>query len=145
MFRGTHQTKVDEKGRIKVPADFKRLVDELYGPKFFITSRDGQRAEIYPMKEWERIEDELANAPSSGAKSRLMDATNYFGQVVEMDAQGRLLIPQILREKGKLKGDVAVIGKHQRLDLVNNEGMLARLEADPVTSADLDVVRIKGL
>ena len=98
MFRGNHPTRIDEKGRLKVPADFKRLVDELYGPKFFITSKDGKRAELYPMKEWERIEDALAKAPSSAAKKKFLDVTNYYGQVVEMDAQGRLLIPQLLRK-----------------------------------------------
>ena len=95
MFRGNHPARVDEKGRLKIPADFKRRVDELYGPQFFITSKDGKRAELYPMKEWERIEDALAKAPSSAAKKKFLDVTNYYGQVVEMDAQGRLLIPQI--------------------------------------------------
>ena len=42
MFRGNHPTRVDEKGRLKLPAEFKRRVDELYGPQFYITSKDGQ-------------------------------------------------------------------------------------------------------
>ena len=41
MFRGTHTTRLDEKGRLKVPADFKRQIDENYGAQFYITSRDG--------------------------------------------------------------------------------------------------------
>ncbi len=64
MFRGNHPTRVDEKGRLKLPADFKRRVDELYGPQFYITSKDGKRAEIYPLKEWEAIEAKLAGIPS---------------------------------------------------------------------------------
>jgi DNA-binding transcriptional regulator/RsmH inhibitor MraZ len=51
-FRGGHLTQVDEKFRLKIPADFKRMIDEVYGPKFYVTSQDGVRAEIYPMKEW---------------------------------------------------------------------------------------------
>ena len=46
MFRGNHPTRVDEKGRLKIPADFKRRVDERYGTQFYITSMDGERAEI---------------------------------------------------------------------------------------------------
>ena len=46
MFRGNHPARVDEKGRLKLPAEFKRICDELYGPRFYITSRDGTRAEI---------------------------------------------------------------------------------------------------
>ena len=45
MFRGNHQTRVDEKFRLKLPAEFKRLVDELYGPLFYITSQDGKRSQ----------------------------------------------------------------------------------------------------
>ena len=91
MFRGNHPARVDEKGRLKMPAEFKRRVDEVYGPQFFITSRDGKRAEIYPMKEWEKIEDAIAKAPASGAKRKFLDVTNYYGQMVEMDGQGRVL------------------------------------------------------
>jgi MraZ protein len=145
MFRGNHPTRVDEKGRLKIPAEFKRRVDEVYGPQFFITSKDGERAEIYPLKEWERIEDALAKAPSSAAKKKLMDVTNFYGQVVEMDNQGRVLIPQGLREKAQLKGDVAVIGQHQRLDVVNEAMLVAKLETEPLTGADLDSLGIVGL
>ena len=60
MFRGNHPTRVDEKGRLKLPAEFKRRVDELYGPMFYITSMDGKRAQVYPMKEWEAIESKIA-------------------------------------------------------------------------------------
>jgi MraZ protein len=55
MFRGNHPTRVDEKGRLKLPAEFKRLVDERYGTQFYITSKDGRRAEIYPLSEWQKI------------------------------------------------------------------------------------------
>ena len=41
MFRGTHLTRLDEKGRLKVPAEFKRLFDENYSAQFYITSWDG--------------------------------------------------------------------------------------------------------
>ena len=128
MFRGNHPTRVDEKGRLKIPADFKRRVDELYGPQFFITSKDGKRAELYPMKEWERIEDALAKAPSSAAKKKFLDVTNYYGQVVEMDAQGRLLIPQMLREAATLAGDVAVLGMQTYLRLQMTRSTRLRLK-----------------
>jgi MraZ protein len=136
---------VDEKGRLKVPADFKRRVDELYGPQFFITSKDGKRAELYPMKEWERIEDALAKAPSSGAKKKFLDVTNYYGQVVEMDGQGRLLIPQLLREQANLAGDVAVLGLQTYLAVANDEKHKASLEANPLTDEDMDTLGSFGV
>ena len=60
MFRGNHPTRVDEKGRLKVPAEFKRLIDEKYGNEFYITSLDGKVAQVYPFEEWQRIEAKLA-------------------------------------------------------------------------------------
>jgi MraZ protein len=145
MFRGNHPTRVDEKGRLKIPADFKRRVDELYGPQFFITSRDGKRAELYPMKEWERIEDALAKAPTSSAKKKFLDVTNYYGQVVEMDAQGRLLIPQLLREAATLASDVAVLGMQAYLAVVDDKKHRASLEENPLTDADMDALGAAGI
>jgi MraZ protein len=145
MFRGNHPARVDEKGRLKVPAEFKRRVDEVYGPQFFITSKDGERAELYPLKEWERIEESVAKSPSSAAKQKFLDVTNYYGQVIEMDGQGRLLIPQLLREKAALKGDVAVLGQQGKLVVVNDERMAAKLDAEPLSGADLDSLAIPGL
>jgi MraZ protein len=145
MFRGNHPARVDEKGRLKLPADFKRRVDELYGPQFYITSKDGERAEIWPLKEWERIEESLALAPSSAAKQKFLDVTNYYGQVVEMDSQGRLLMPQLLREKADLKRDVAVLGQNKKLVVINNERAQAKIAAAPLTGEDLDSLAIPGL
>ena len=59
MFRGNHQTRVDEKFRLKMPAEFKRMVDEEYGPVFYITSQDGRRAQLWPMKVWEAYEAKI--------------------------------------------------------------------------------------
>ena len=128
MFRGNNPARVDEKGRLKVPADFKRLMDEKYGPKFYITSRDGKRAEIYPLQEWEKFEAKLLAIPSMNpARQKLMDITSYYGAVAEMDAQGRLLLPQLLREAAKVTEDVVVFGKMTYLEVANHESFKAQL------------------
>jgi MraZ protein len=146
MFRGNHPARVDEKGRLKVPADFKRRVDELYGPMFFITSKDGKRAEIYPLKEWEAIEAKLAQIPSMNpAKKKFLDVTNYYGQMAEMDAQGRLLIPQILRESAKAMGEVVVFGVQTYLEVANHDSFKAELEAAPLTEEDQAALAGLGL
>src|SRR2546428_11764869 len=92
MFRGNHPTRVDEKGRLKVPAEFKRVIDEKYGTQFYITSLDGKVAQVYPFEEWERIEQKLAGLSTfNPTKKKFLDRVNYYGQVVEMDGQGRVL------------------------------------------------------
>jgi MraZ protein len=96
------------------------------------------------MQEWEKIEAELAKQ-SGPAKKRFLDVTNYYGQVVEMDAQGRLLIPQHLREKAGLVGDAAVLGLQNHLAVVNDAKQSARLAEEPLTDADLEALGIPGL
>jgi MraZ protein len=145
MFRGNQPARLDEKGRLKVPADFKRRVDELYGPQFFITSRDGKRAEVYPMKEWEKIEQAVLLLPASAAKKKFLLKTNYYGREAEMDAQGRLLIPQTLREDAGLTGDVAVLGMQTYLAVVDDATQVAAMKEDPLTEAEVESLGVVGL
>ena len=136
MFRGNHPTRVDEKGRLKVPAEFKRVIDEKYAAQFYITSRDGRVAEIYPFEEWEAIEQKLAALSNfNPTKKKFLTRTNYWGQAVEMDSQGRLLLPQLLRDAADLKGDVAVLGYLNRLEVRNNEAVRKEVE-EPFTADD---------
>jgi MraZ protein len=144
MFRGNHPARVDEKGRLKLPAEFKRICDEKYGTAFFITSLDGAQAEIFPMKEWEKIEAQVAEM-SGPAKKRFLFIANSYGQTAEMDAQGRLLLPQHLREKTVLTGDVGVVGMQTHLTVVNEEKQARDIEAGPLTDSDLETLAIPGL
>jgi MraZ protein len=129
MFRGNHPTRVDEKGRLKVPAEFKRVIDEKYGQQFYITSLDGKVAQVYPFEEWERIEQKLAGLSNfNPTKKKFLTRTNYWGQVVEMDHQGRLLLPQLLRESAQLKGEVAVMGYLNRLEVQGIEDVRREVE-----------------
>lgn len=145
MYRGNQPAKVDAAGRLKLPEKFRGTVLEIYGPEFYVTSKDGEQAELWPLKEWEKIEVALAAMPSSKAKKRLLDATSYYGQQVEMDAQGRVLIPQLLREKAGLKGDVAVMWQQTKFVVINDERAKEKVETNPVTGEDLDALAIPGL
>ncbi len=137
MFRGNHPARVDEKGRLKVPAEFKRVCDEKYaGAQFYITSVDGKVAQIYPFEEWEAIERKLAQLSNfNPTKKKFLAHTNYYGQQVEMDGQGRLLLPQVLRESADLKGDVAVMGYLNHLEVQSMEAV-RREVSEPFTADD---------
>ena len=146
MFRGNHPTRVDEKGRLKLPAEFKRVVDERYGTQFYITSKDGRSAEIYPLPEWEKIEEKLALIPSmNAAKKKFLDRVNYYGQMSEIDAQGRVLLPQILRETAKLAGDVVVFGVQTYLEVENHDEFKQSMDTDPLTADDQQALAGFGL
>ena len=137
MFRGNHPTRVDDKGRLKVPAEFKRVIDEKYGPQFYITSLDGDVAQVYPFEEWERIEQKLAGLSSfNPTKKKFLERTNYWGQQVEMDGQGRLLMPQLLREAAQIKGEVAVVGYLNYLEVRNLEAYTKKIQQEKFTPED---------
>ncbi len=152
MFRGNHPTRVDEKGRLKLPADFKSELDGGGEGKqvFYITSKDGKRAEVWPLKAWEGVEAKLATIPNMNpAKQKFLDVTSYYGQMIEMDGQGRLLIPQLLRESAnvgaKAAADVVVFGKMQYLEVANREAFEAELKAAPLTAEDQAALAGLGL
>jgi MraZ protein len=146
MFRGNHPARVDEKGRLKLPAEFKRRIDEQYGTQFYITSKDGRVAEIHPLQEWEKFEQKLADIPNfNPAKKKLLDRLNYYGQMAEMDQQGRVLLPQILRESAKVTGEVVVFGMQAYLEVANHEAFKKNMDENPLTTEDEQALAAFGL
>ena len=140
-LRGNCQAKVDEKGRLKIPVQFLDECKE-YGTSFYITSTRGESGRIYPLKVWSEKEEKLANQPSSTEKRKFLMATSYYGQVAELDAQGRVLLPAVLREKAVLKGDVAVLGMGDYLEVVNNARAMDQIEKEPLTDEQEDALGI---
>ena len=141
MFRGTITAKVDDKGRLKLPADFKQLLDAQRVTQFYITSTDGNCAEIWPLAEWEKIEAQLAEfSMMDDAVAKFLKLTSYYGQQVELDNQGRVLMPQILRGTAKLDAEVAVMGKINHLEVHNLTLLEDSLPASALTPDDRKTV-----
>ncbi|MGA8730343.1 MAG: division/cell wall cluster transcriptional repressor MraZ [Terracidiphilus sp.] len=137
MFRGNHPAKVDEKGRLKLPSAFKQLVDVSNVTQFYVTSTDGKSAEIWPLPEWEKREQQLAESSTlDDAVQKYLNLTSYYGQQVEMDNQARILLPQILRGTAKLDAEVAVFGKMNYLEVQNRELFEQELSANALTVED---------
>ena len=137
MLRGNYTVRMDEKGRIKLPAAYRRYIDEHYGPEFYVTSLTGECARLYPMQEWLAIEEKLQSRGTMDAAVRkFLDRTNYYGQLADMDAQGRILVHPLLRSNAELVGDVAVLGYLQYLEVWELDRFKARMEAQPYTAED---------
>jgi MraZ protein len=137
MFRGNHPAKVDEKGRLKLPAAFKQLVDAATVTQFYITSTDGKSAEIWPLPEWEKREQQLLRFSTlDDAVQKYLDLTSYYGQQVEIDNQARVTLPQILRTSAKLDAEVTVFGKLNYLEVRNREIFEQNLPANAMTAED---------
>jgi len=138
MLRGNHPARIDDKGRLKVPNGFRTFVESQYGPELFVTSVTGEFVRLYPMAVWLEIERKLAAVPSTNpSKLRFLDRVNFFGQVAAMDKQGRVLLPQLLRESAAMSGEVSVLGLQNHLAIWNQKRLQERLfKKEPFTEED---------
>ena len=137
MFRGNAPARIDDKGRLKVPNTFRSLVEGKYGRELFLTSLTGEYVRIYPMPVWLELEQKLGAMPSTHpARLRFFDRISYFGQTGELDSQGRVLIPQRLREAATMSGEVDVLGQFSHLDVWNHDRFLNKLQREPYTDDD---------
>jgi len=128
MLRGNYTTRIDEKGRIKIPAAFRDIILQKYGSEFFVTSLDGDHVRLYPLPEWEKIEQRLAQLPEMDpVKEKFLRVTNFYGRQATMDGQGRILIHPPLRARAELNGEVAVLGYITYLQVWNLEKFEAQL------------------
>jgi MraZ protein len=142
MLRGSFTAKIDEKSRLKIPRDFLKSIDEKYGRELFVTSLDGVSAHIYPMPVWTEIERQLGaqGLVRDPEVDRFFKHTSFYGQVVEIDNQGRVLLHQRLRDRTGMAGEVDVVGSFDHLEVWNLERLKADLTASPFTDDDRRVV-----
>ena len=137
MLRGNLYTKIDDKGRLKIPTAFRALIAEKYGEALYVTSVTGESVRIYPMPVWVRIEEKLAQVPSTHpSRLRFFDRVNYFGQPAEFGKQGRVSIHGRLRESAQMLGVVDVFGQYDYLEVWNHERFVRRLDQEPFTDDD---------
>jgi len=138
-FRGSAPARLDEKGRLKVPTLFRQQIEEAFGVELFVTSLHGRDVLVYPLAVWRALEEKLAGlAAIHRAKSKFLERVNYFGQNGSLDAQGRILIPQILRDAAKLPPDVVVTGNIDHLVVCDRAALASRLAGEDFTDQDYD-------
>jgi MraZ protein len=148
MFRGSFQTRLDEKGRLKMPADFKHEIDSKYDGQFYLTSLDGAVIKLYPLKEWQVIEGRAAAQPiSNRAVQKFLDTTSYYGRTVTMDGQGRLTIAESHRTKFGLSSEIelALVGKTTYMEIRNWAEFSKAVEGNPLSTEDLDALQQAGI
>ncbi|MGD2114803.1 MAG: division/cell wall cluster transcriptional repressor MraZ [Acidobacteriota bacterium] len=137
MFRGSAPAKIDDKGRLKIPTPFRTFMEDRWSAEVFATSIHGDSALIYPLPVWEEIEERLSTMPSTHrSKMRFLERVNYFGQQARLDSQGRIVVPQILRESADIQGEVVVSAHLDHLVVWNRERFEERLVQEPFTEDD---------
>jgi MraZ protein len=111
-----------------------------------VTSDNGDYVRIYPMRIWNDIEDKLAKLGSyNKTKQKFLMRTNYYGQPVDLDGQGRILIQPILRESAQMKGDVDVMGQLTYLEVWNHARFLERMNNSPMNDEDYKTLADLGI
>jgi MraZ protein len=146
VLRGNSPAKIDDKGRLKVPNGFRVVIQKDHGSDLFVTSLTGQSVRIYPMPVWLEVERRLAQVPSTHpARQRFLDRVNFFGQVADLDPQGRVLIQPRLRESALMNGEVDVLGQQSYLEVWNHERLVSRLAAEPFTDDDAKALSDFGI
>ena len=145
-MRGSTVATMDEKGRFKVPTDFRRVLEERYGSEFFVTSLTGEKALVYPLPVWEEIEAKLAALPATDpVRQKFLERASYFGAQLRLDGQGRLLMPPILRERAAMTGEVVVSALLDHLEIWNRERFEQRLAQHPFTDDDFRALAERGI
>lgn len=122
MFFGQHNHSIDKKGRVFVPAKFR----EELGEEFMLSrSPDGKPCIcIYPMSEWQKVDEKLKSMP--GVQAGKLIRFMYSGaELTSCDSQGRVLIPQTLREHAGLQGESTIIGMSSKLEIWDSEAFRA--------------------
>jgi MraZ protein len=143
MFRGIQTGRVDDKGRLKLPALVRQRLEERYrDADVFITSLDGVGAKVFPLREWEAIEARLSEKSPEGkesdgaVKDKILFQANRFGAEETLDNQGRILVPAVLREAAGMRGEVKILWQSNHLLVMNAARFEEATEANRLTAAD---------
>lgn len=114
MFIGEYSLTIDEKGRLSIPMKFR---DELKG-KAVVTRGLDNSLFLYSMSEWQKLAEKLSNLPISKANTRAFSRLMLAGAMdCEFDKNGRIILPDYLREFAKIEKRVVVAGLYNRLEI----------------------------
>jgi len=140
------QASVDEKGRLKLPAEFLEYLEALKVTKVFITTFDQRQARIYPIAVW-KVNEALFENSAEAAAERLALLAKAYGGDAEIDKSGRVLLPAKLREALDLeKQPVWLDVYHGRINVVSKKIHDERMQlAQANMSEDLKTLEKMGL
>jgi MraZ protein len=127
--RGFHGARVDEKGRLKLPAVIVQYLESFGERKVFITTLNASTARIYPISVWRETERQLEEAgEDAGARDDVAFIADHYGADDEMDGQGRVLVPTELRRELKLENEQVFLRCYkQRIDVYGRDVYESRL------------------
>ena len=117
-FKGSYSYSVDNKGRVSLPAKLRKYVSPEANDTFVITRGFEQCLFVYPLDEWNKLEQQLRNLSSYEPEHRrFMRALLELASESQLDGQARISIPQELREYATIKNEVRIIGTLDKIEI----------------------------
>lgn len=140
MFRGNSKLTVDAKGRLAVPKHHRDRLETDGITGLMVTADPSHCLLIYPMPDWLEIETKLMSLPNTDPHVRAMQRL-YVGYAAEteFDVNGRILLPEVLREYASIGKKARLIGQGKKFELWGEEAYQASSEKWPSDINDLDV------
>lgn len=140
LLIGSYSARLDRSGRLKIPEKFRDIIEQTYGKDVFITSLTDEAVQLYPLSVWEQMTS-IANEGALTLRPdvrRFLLRVNLKGSHHQIDAKGRVLISQTLREKARLNTEVEVIGLNNHLEIWNKELLESIIEKRPLSEEDFE-------
>lgn len=130
MFAGSHLLTIDDKGRLAVPARFRQQLIDEHGAQLFITRAYNPCIEVYPAPVFRALAEQIQGLDNRAAADKLKEV--FIGHAVEteIDKQGRILLPQILRRHARLEISAVLVGQITRFDIWSEDVWTQRFGED---------------
>lgn len=123
MFRGINSINLDAKGRIIIPTRYRPALEESRSQLVVTIDTEDPCLLLYPLSEWEILENKLENLPSfNRAARRVQRILIGHATEVELDGSGRILLPGLLREYAGLDKQVMLVGQGRRFEIWSDSG-----------------------
>lgn len=130
MFRGINRINLDAKGRLAIPTRYRERLQEYCASELVVTVDPDRCLLIYPLPDWNEIEQRLMKLPTFDESARILQRLLVgHATEVEMDGQGRVLLPTLLREFARLEKQTVMIGQGARFELWDEVRWTAKQEA----------------
>lgn len=121
MFRGRFEYTIDEKGRTSIPAKFREVLSTHYDERLIVTTFD-RCLWAYPVAEWKAIEDKIAALPQFKTEVKALQRIFVSGATeCPFDRQGRIILPNTLRDYAEFKKDIVFVGMTKRIEIWSRE------------------------
>ena len=137
-FRGGYPATIDAKGRFKLPAKLREQLERGFGRDDYVSTFFPHELRVYPLAAWQGVEERLLNKPAmKPAVLKLIERVNY-GQLLDVDDQGRILVPALLREMVDVEGEVVVSGRINHLAVTNRSRAASFLKEASLSDEELE-------